>query len=382
MTQSTSNSSLINEFDLEKVSDVVSKATFFKMTSSCKSKGQKNAMLTLEYLYYVRHECSSRKFYGGSAAEGTNLEDCDIDYMIVDSNITACKERDQAKNIEGQFFILDTSVCRPGFARLIPVKLDPNIKTIFNDHGKTIADMLETIERDKTFLSNDKIVDLLMDFLRKTKTADTPTKTSRHGPSATAANIDTYGLIKKRLGASLKRDYAFGITLYEWPIEGYEWINRKRKYEWPSPEFIEKITKLKCHVVAVGDKMSPTSSLEWRVSFLLQERELVWNFNNTQLQCFILMKNILKKFLHPIAPEELSSYHMKTILLWQSENNAQHLWQPKNLLRCTINCLLFLKHCIEKRYLEHYIDRRKNLFSYRFENHIFKENMIKCIDEF
>ncbi|XP_071123969.1 uncharacterized protein [Mytilus edulis] len=347
------------------------------MASSCKSKGQKNTILTQEYLYYIRNKCAIHRFYGGSAAEGTNLEDSDIDQMIVDSNITACKDRDQSNDIEGQVFILDTSVCRPGFARLKTVKLDPNIKTLFNNHGKTINDMLETIEGDKRFLSSDKMVDFWMYFLTKTKTAEI----SRHGPSATAANIDTYGLIKKKRGATLEQDYAFGISLYEWPIDGYEWINRERKHRWPSPEFIEKITKLKCHVVAVGDKMSPTSSLEWRVSFLLQERELVWNFNDTQLQCFILMKNILKKFLHPIAPEELSSYHMKTILLWQSENNPQHLWQPNQLLCCTVKCLLFLKHCIEKRYLEHYIDRRINLFSYRFENHISKENMVKCIDE-
>ncbi|XP_063414815.1 uncharacterized protein LOC134696799 [Mytilus trossulus] len=381
MTQSTSDSSLINDTELEKVSDVVSNATFFTMASSCKTKGQKNTMLTLEYLYYTRNKGVIRRFFGGSTAEGTNVKDSDIDKMIVASNITACKDRDQSNDIEGQVFILDSSVCLPGFARLMPVKLDPNIKTIFNDHGKTIDDMLVTTEGDKTFLSSDKMVDFWMYFLTKTKTADTPTETSRHGPSATAANLDIYGFIKEKLGASVEQDFAFGISLYEWPIDGEEWITRERKYGWPSTEFIEKITKLKCHVVAVGDKMSSTSSLEWRVSFLLQERELVWNFNDTQLQCFILMKNILKKFLHPIAPEELSSYHMKTVLLWQSENNPQHLWQPKYLLRCTINCLLFLKHCIEKRYLEHYIDRRKNLFSYRFENHIFKENMIKCIED-
>ncbi|XP_052077061.1 uncharacterized protein LOC127715075 [Mytilus californianus] len=380
MAESTSNSLLTNDTELERISDVVSNATFFTMASCCKSKGQKNTILTLEYLFYTRYKGVIRRFFGGSTAEGTNLKDSDVDKMIVFSNITACTERDQSKNINGHVFILDTSVCHPGFARLIPVKLDPNIKTIFNDHGKTIYDMLETIEGDKTFLSSDKMVDFWLHFLTKTKTADTPTETSRHGPSATAANTDIYGYIKEKLGASVEQDFAFGISLYEWPIDGDEWIARERKHGWPSPEFIEKITKLKCHVVAVGDKMSPTSSLEWRVSFLLQERELVWNFNDTQLQCFILMKNILKKCLHPIAPDEVSSYHMKTILLWQSENNPQYLWQPKYLLRCTMNCLLFLKHCIENLHLEHYIDRRKNLFAYKFENYILKENMIKCIE--
>ncbi|CAG2249071.1 unnamed protein product [Mytilus edulis] len=243
----------INDTELEKVSDVVSNATFYTMASSCKTNGQKNTMLTLEYLYYTRNKGVIRRFFGGSTAEGTNVKDSDIDKMIVASNITACKDRDQSNKIEGQVFILDTSVCRPGFARLIPVKLDPNIKTIFNDHGKTIDDMLETIEGDKTFLSSDKMVDFWIDFLTKTRLQ---IHQQKHPV-----------MDQEKLGASVEQDFAFGISLYEWPIDGEEWIARERKYGWPSPEFIEKITKLKCHVVAVGDKMSPTSSLEWRVSF-------------------------------------------------------------------------------------------------------------------
>ncbi|CAG2249069.1 unnamed protein product [Mytilus edulis] len=237
-----SGSQEINEFDLEKISDIVSKATFFTMASSCKSNGQKNSMLTNEYLYYIQNKCVSRRIYGGSAAEGTNLKDSDIDKMIVDSNITACTERDQSKNIKGQ---IDS------------VKLDPNIKTLFNNHGKAIDDMLETIEGDKTFLSSDKTIDFWMYFLTKTKTADTPTEIFRHGPSVTSVYVDTYGDVKEKNRIISDKDFVYAISLYEWPIDGGEWIARKEYMDGLLKNLLKKITKLKCHVVAVEIKCHP-----------------------------------------------------------------------------------------------------------------------------
>ena len=109
----------------------------------------------------------------------------------------------------------------------------------------------------------------------------------RHGPSATVTNEDTYGHITGKLGSNLEQDFVHALYYDEWPIEAVQWLQRKRKFDWPSRELIEKIQKLNCHAVPVGDVMSST---QWRVSYLLQERELVWAFNDTQIQCFVLLK--------------------------------------------------------------------------------------------
>lgn len=95
---------------------------------------------------------------------------------------------------------------------------------------------------------------------------------------------------------------------------------------------LEKIRTLDCHVVAVGDKISQHSSLEWRISYLLWERELVWSFNDTQLQCFVLLKSLLIKFIDPIVSEKLSSYHMKTVVFWESETIDDNCWRREFLL--------------------------------------------------
>jgi len=352
---------------------------FFSMASSCKSRAQRNNILTLEFLYFTRNRGAIQRFYGGSAAEGTNLADSDIDKMIVAPNITVCRDKARFKDIKGNVFMSETSGCRPGYTKLIPVKLDESEKTIFNDHGKTIDDMLEESD-DGKFLSSDKIVEFWMNFLTKRNTS-APTPEYRHGPCATAVSEDTHGNITGKIGGNIEQDFAHALVLDDWPIDADEWFVRKRKYGWPSREMIEKIKKLKCHVVAVGDRMSVTSSKEWRFSFLLGERELVWNFNDIQMQCYLLMKKILKYFINQIAPDELSSYHMKTIMFWELENNRPDIWEQKHLLHCLRNSLVSLKICVEGSRLEHYIDRRKNMLLGKLEDVRKKEKVIECIDK-
>lgn len=65
---------------------------------------------------------------------------------------------------------------------------------------------------------------------------------------------------------------------------------------------------------------------------MLWERELVWSFNDTQLQWFVLLKSLLIKFIDPIVSEKLSSYHMKTVVFWESETIDDNCWRREFLL--------------------------------------------------
>lgn len=140
------------------------------------------------------------------------------------------------------------------------------------------------------------------------------------------------------------------------------------------------IRRQDCHVVPVGDPTSRFSSKEWRISFLFGERELVWSFNDTQLQCYYILKCLLKLELDNVAPEQLSSYHMKTIMFWQCENTAPSMWAPANLLKRVQTCLTELKEAIRNRQLEHFFDRRRNLLSTKFEAEKERLAMIEKID--
>lgn len=50
-----------------------------------------------EFLYFVRHKQLLRRYFGGSAAEGTNLSTSDIDKMIVARCIYVCSDPADAK---------------------------------------------------------------------------------------------------------------------------------------------------------------------------------------------------------------------------------------------------------------------------------------------
>jgi hypothetical protein len=84
---------------------------------------------------------------------------------------------------------------------------------------------------------------------------------------------------------------------------------------WPSKSILSQVRILQIYVVPVGNHESGQYSLESRLSFISIERELVWSFNETQFHCFFILKYITKCNFVPLAPEELSTYHLKQLFL-------------------------------------------------------------------
>ena len=82
-----------------------------------------------------------------------------------------------------------------------------------------------------------------------------------------------------------------------WPNGASEWINRPRLSGWPTPHDIYSIVDFECHIVLVGRPLSPRREMEWRISFSIAERILVWSFNHVQMQCYAVMKIVLKEFI-------------------------------------------------------------------------------------
>lgn len=111
-----------------------------------------------EFLYFVRHKQLLRRYFGGSAAEGTNLSTSDIDKMIVARCIYVCSDPADAKNVRGHVFLVDSQDSSQGYAKLVLLKSDSGIPTIFDDNGCPIKDMLEQNEEGKLVLPSEKVV--------------------------------------------------------------------------------------------------------------------------------------------------------------------------------------------------------------------------------
>ena len=135
-------------------------------------------------------------------------------------------------------------------------------------------------------------------------------------------------------------DTVFALSCIEWPECAREWLSRRRNQGWPSKELIKQCKSLGFIVVSACHPASDEKPSQWRISFSHQERLLVTQFNSVQLKCYILLKIIKKELVKQYIKEDtLTSYHLKTCMLYILENTPSELWVPENLVGCLIMCL-------------------------------------------
>ena len=157
-------------------------------------------------------------------------------------------------------------------------------------------------------------------------------------------------------------DNVHALKCNYWPKIADEWIQRQRKYSWPTAKLVTFIKSKGCHYVPIGDYNSKFNDLEWRVSFVLSECALVRSFNHVQFKVYCLLK-LLKMHLHQVSFESLiTSYHVKTIIFFAIENSPTSVWSNNNIIICFRMCLVHLQHFVISKYLPHYFLPQCNLF--------------------
>ena len=152
-----------------------------------------------------------------------------------------------------------------------------------------------------------------------------------------------------------------------WPEITIEWICRKRCFGWPSQEMINEIVKQGCYIVPVGSKVHNGSENEWRLSFSLAEKYLIFTFNHTQLMIYGMLKIILKEIIsqHEDISELLCSYFLKTTLFWVIEETQRSIWDPKYMILCFHLCLERLMKFIIEENCPNYFMPINNMFNGR-----------------
>ena len=158
-------------------------------------------------------------------------------------------------------------------------------------------------------------------------------RTEMHRKEGPAIHVDAV----KSLSSS---DTVVALACTDWPECAQEWLSRKRIHGWPSKELIKQYKSLGFIVVSACHPASDEKQFQWRISFSHQERLLVTQFNSVQLKCYILLKIIKKELIKQYIKEDtLTSYHLKTCMLYILENTPSELWVPENLVGCLIMCL-------------------------------------------
>lgn len=270
----------------------------------------------------------------GSKAEGLDFEGSDHDIMFVQQNINVSEY--PRNELLFNSFVISTTETTPGYVRLISYgKITPCVRLLCVEQ-----------DNNRLLLSNE--------LFKQDRLFNVPLPAGVvHGPCI----ADPEG----------KVDYAFCFRCTSWIHQAHQWIHRKRA--WPSTELIYEIVNYGILLVPIGCKGSPNEDIEWRVSFSVAEKQLVYSFSHTQLLCYALMKLLLKEVidLRQDCKDLLCSYFMKTVVFWVSEEFPVHVWKPENIISCFQQVLKRLIFFMNFEILPNYFISKNNLIKNRFD---------------
>ena len=281
---------------------------------------------------YAQNVNLCRRYFTGSGAEGLDLPGSDKDYMhgvnaSYDIGVSESLQ-ELAQLTHANKFLFITDNVQPGYVLMKCANQTQN------------ADLLNSC---MMFCNAEYLSSALFVSSSPVSQSNRGKTSTIQGPSVEVRN--TY------FDDKISVDNVLSIHCNFWPTSAAEWTERPRHYGWPSREDREKIKRIGCYLVPVGHKKSPMEPIEWRLSFVLAERTLVWSFNHTQMQCYAVMKLILKEFIKVKCLEEhsdvLCSFLIKTFLFWQYEKTNQSFWNSSNLSGCLEYLLNEFRKCIQ-----------------------------------
>ena len=298
--------------------------------------------------------CLQREVYfTGSKSEGLDLPGSDEDYMIDMNNDLKIKVTQSLDENYDAFpyitLFMSTESVSPGFALLQHLQQTP-LHPFLNLISKSMY--------GRRYLSSDLFVQNNVSWFRNMNRPELQS-VQRQGPST---EIWFSGQNTSESGT----DTVFSIRCPFWPNESSEWVQRLRHFSWPTSQDISTITDFGFHLVAVGHPHSDSKPMEWRISFSMAERTLVWSFNHVQIQCYAMMKIILKEFIKlrcNVQNQVLCSYFIKTFLFWKYETTELNFWRENYLRECIMYLLAEFAKCIREGVLRHYFIPRFNLLS-------------------
>ena len=172
------------------------------------------------------------------------------------------------------------------------------------------------------------------------------------------------------------KDDVFAIKCPSWPIAAQEWICREREHNWPSEKCIEQVVEGGCHVVAKPHDSNIGDDTEWRYSFSKAEIVLIHTWTAKQKHVYHILRLIKSELVQKLASDSrkvLSTYFIKTLMLWKCEDLRQEFWAQENLENIICKLLLFyIEWLIDKQCLSYFIPGY-NMWEYVPDDGCFEE---------
>ena len=295
----------------------------------------------------IRSTTRIKSYLTGSKAEGLDLPGSDFDIMFDINNtenvMIIQSMRDAYTTMNTDVFLLTNENVPPCFALL---------KSVNHIQSPILFYSCQPFY-NAMYLSSSRFVHI-MEYV-----AFGDATTARQGPSI---EIRLPYMHTSQSGI----DNVFSIHCPFWPDPASEWKSRHRRFGWPCQSDIKSIEEFGFHLVPVGHPHSDMNMMEWRISFSVAERTLVWSFNHVQMQCYAILKLILKEIINPrchLHNRVLCSYFIKTFLFWKYEETNLSFWCQENFRDCIILILSGFRDIIMHGSLKHYFITKFNLFS-------------------
>jgi len=257
-----------------------------------------------------------------------------------------------------------TYLNRPGFVFLNAPAASDKSKDLLQ---------LTTVRDSNYYLSASKFRDEIFRMLHDLKVLsdqgeeaekkDVELKVTLHGPAVQmdetfSGDEDPY----------LSYDVVPAIKFSGWPKCSQDWLKRKRA--WPPQDLVEEIVRGGFHLVP---KTSPPGDeeLEWRISFSKAEVKLMKAKGlGNRNYCYRMFKLAIKDTVMSTC-SLLTTYHLKTLLLWASERHPPDRWSDENIAVCFLGLLDDLLHSLVNCSCPHYFIPDLNLFASCSTDHLY-----------
>ncbi|VDI76592.1 Hypothetical predicted protein [Mytilus galloprovincialis] len=271
----------------------------------------------------------------GSFGEGLEMQGSDFDLMKIIKSIEICEDPNMPFFSDKTYFIIDRDDTQPGFTQL----------RLLYSNDEAIFDLCIERQREFYFSSSALKPQFSSNILPIV-----------HGPCLS----DKQGLF----------DLALCCHSKSWITPATQWITRSNN-SWPDEVVKQYIVEHGTLFVPIGVKGSTNEEVEWRLSFSVGEKFLIYTFTHTQILCYALLKILLKDVIQMNleCDELLCSYFMKTILFWISEEFPPSVWRPENLICNFMRCFRRLIYCVENSVCPHYFIPDNNLFENKIKGH-------------
>ena len=184
-------------------------------------------------------------------------------------------------------------------------------------YGKIFSDALSFDEMEKAFLlipgkfKENVVLNCGLDYTRNEVL-----------PSTVSPSISGQGALNEYDGVPCLR-------LANWPHITLKWVTRLGKNdvtfqrEWKS----EVVQNVPLFLVPTGNPMAEEQDLQFRLSFSMVEIACFQQMSSTMRKMYGIVKYIFKDLFH--VSGLLSSYHVKTLMLWKIEQTPIDEWRSK-----------------------------------------------------